>query len=159
MPPLPDDTLQPRGDSEQEQCFQLRTRATPTSSRALVHATIRLIAENIADDELLYFFQLALFEACTNVVCHAYTENEPGDLAVTLRVLPGKRLEAEIRDWGTGFDSLPLTITNPPPDAVKGRGLFIISKSVDNYDITQHADGVSVTIVKNMREDQWIPYE
>ena len=159
MPPLPDNLLQPRGDVEQEQCFFLQTTATPASSRALVRATMRLIVENITDDELLYFFQLALFEACSNVVRHAYPEAEPGDLAVILRVLPGKRLEAEIRDWGIGFAPWPLTISTPPPEAVTGRGLFIISKSVDHYDITQHADGVSVTIVKNMREDQWIPYE
>lgn len=139
--------------------FHLQTKATAPASRAVVHACIRIISENIADQELLYFFQLALFEACSNVVLHAYPPEEPGDLAVYLRVLPGELLEAVVRDWGRGFATQQVTIAVPPPEAVSGRGLYIISKSADQYDIQHKTPGVSVKIIKNMRKDQWIPYE
>lgn len=139
--------------------FQLRSEATAVSCRALVSATMRIISENIADEELLYFFQLALFEACSNAACHAYPNGNPGELDILLRVTAGESIEAQIRDWGTGFAATPDEIHLPSPDAEKGRGLFIISKSCDEFEIAREDVGTRVRILKKMRKDQWIPYE
>jgi len=156
---LPQQTPQPPECVEAPLQFHLRTEASPAACRAVVHAAMRIVSENILDESLLHLFQLAVFEACANVVCHAYPDGGPGPLEVELRVEPGVCIEAEVRDQGCGFEHLPTTISLPPPEADSGRGLYIISKAADDYEFSQDAEGVTVRIRKNMENDQWIPYE
>lgn len=139
--------------------YHLRTVATPSTCKAVVQATVRIISENVADAELLFFFRLALFEACANVVRHAYPPGEPGEVEITLRVAPGKSIQALVRDWGKGFASWPVEARLPSPTSIDGRGLYMISQAAHACDFQQEEPGASVHVIMNLRKTQWIPYE
>jgi serine/threonine-protein kinase RsbW len=76
--------------------------------------------------------RLAVTEACSNVVRHAYGEGESGPIDVTIR--PGSdRLEFVIADRGRGV--------GPSPDATgPGLGLPVIAALADSLEI-QHRHG------------------
>jgi serine/threonine-protein kinase RsbW len=54
-------------------------------------------------DEALHDLKLALTEACTNSVKHAYGENGGGSVDIVYELL-ADRLAVEVGDAGTGFD-------------------------------------------------------
>ncbi len=139
--------------------FHLHTTASSHSCRTLTRAALRIISDNIRDEELLYFFDLALFEACTNVARHAYGQNAPGELHLTLTITPGKDLQITVTDFGKGFTTWPVTISNADPQAECGRGLYMISQIADSLSITREEGATKVHFTINLRDDQWIAYE
>jgi serine/threonine-protein kinase RsbW len=68
---------------------------------------------------------LATTEACSNAVRHAASG---GSYEMRVR-LDDSLYVAEVLDQGAGFDADP--VFNPPADAVSGRGLWLISRLVD----------------------------
>jgi anti-sigma regulatory factor (Ser/Thr protein kinase) len=80
-----------------------------------------------------YQVQLAIDEACTNVINYAYTE-EGGPLTITIEV-QADELVITVSDKGQPFD--PLTV--PPPDLdsdleerkIGGLGIYFIKKLMD----------------------------
>jgi serine/threonine-protein kinase RsbW len=81
---------------------------------------LRLPASLIED------IRLAVTEACTNVVRHAYGDGEPGPIDVTIRPA-GERLDLVVTDRGRGF--------GPSPDVSgPGLGLPLIAALADSVD-------------------------
>ena len=87
------------------------------------------------DERTLYEIQLAVDEACANVVDHAYQGADPGDIEVSC-CLDDQILTVQVRDWGTGFD---LTgVADPDLDApleertLGGLGLFLVRQVMDD---------------------------
>src|SRR5438132_3879062 len=56
-------------------------------------------------DETLHDLKLALTEACTNSVRHAYDEGRVGNVEIVYRLEPD-RLVVEVGDEGAGFELL-----------------------------------------------------
>ncbi len=139
--------------------FRLSTQALPQSSRLLAKAAVGIASDAITDQELRYNLDLVVFEACANVVRHAYPEHDPGLLCIELEVATGKFIRFRVLDWGKGFPELPVKISNPPPESESGRGLFIVSQLATDLAITREDDTTVVTITLNVREDQWIQCE
>ena len=54
-------------------------------------------------DEEIYRVVIAVYEACSNVVEHAYGPEREGDLVLTLEQR-GKQMKVQVRDWGKSFD-------------------------------------------------------
>jgi serine/threonine-protein kinase RsbW len=83
--------------------------------------SLELPADLIAD------IRLAVTEACTNVVRHAYHDGEAGPIEVVIR--PGRdRLDLIVSDRGRGI--------GPSPDVVgPGLGLPLIAALSDSMDI------------------------
>ncbi len=131
--------------------FRLGTRALPLNCRLLAKAALSIVAENLSDQELLYNFDLMLFEACANVVRHAYRGRELGDVLIELHVALNKYIHVRILDWGAGFPKLPVTISNPPPEAESGRGLFIVSQLADKLEIYREAEATVIAITMKLR--------
>jgi serine/threonine-protein kinase RsbW len=95
-------------------------------------AVIRHVLGAFADslqlpDELVEDMRLAVTEACTNVVRHAYHDGEPGPIDVVIR--PSReRLELIVSDRGRGI--------GPSPDVSgPGLGLPLIAALADSVDI------------------------
>ena len=93
------------------------------------------------EDEVLGDLKLALTEACTNSVRHAYTDGE-GEVEIVYELRPG-RLAVEVRDEGPGF---------PPPDRELGEhdelsegglGIAIIRALTDEFDLVDSDRGGS----------------
>jgi len=87
------------------------------------------------DERSLYEIQLAVDEACANVVDHAYQGADPGDIEVSCR-LDDQILTVQVRDWGTGFDLT--SVADPDLDApleertLGGLGLFLVRQVMDD---------------------------
>jgi serine/threonine-protein kinase RsbW len=77
--------------------------------------------------DLVEDMRLAVTEACTNVVRHAYHDGEPGPIDVVIRPT-GNRLELIVSDRGSGI--------GPSPDlAGPGLGLPLIAALADLVEI------------------------
>jgi anti-sigma regulatory factor (Ser/Thr protein kinase) len=84
-----------------EPAFQARLPGTPQGVRALRRELTAVATGCGMDPDGVADVRLAVSEAATNVVMHAYAEAE-GELAVTATV-GGGELEIVIGDTGTGF--------------------------------------------------------
>ncbi|AGW12039.1 ATP-binding protein [Megalodesulfovibrio gigas] len=144
----PRDTLPPN-------TYLLRCLALPGLSRRLGKAAVALLAEAIADADLLYNIDLALTEACANVVRHAYPHAGPGNLEIVLTLAPDSHVEVEVADWGVGFSTWPVVVENAHPEAEGGRGLFIMSRLASHFECRKGHHRNSVFMRMQVAPEQW----
>lgn len=108
-------------------------------------------------DDIIGDIQLALTEACTNVLDHA----GPGDAyEVTVTIGP-ERCDLRIIDVGHGFDhtsiSAPAAVGNELI-AERGRGLGLMNALVDHIElVSEPEEGTLVRLVKNLAFDPKAP--
>ena len=90
-------------------------------------------------DELVADLKLALTEAASNSVRHAYGEDDVGAVEISYQLLPD-RLVIEVTDDGEGFDPVA-----PPlaPDGLSegGLGIAIIRAIADDVEIGTRPNG------------------
>lgn len=84
------------------------------------------------DPELAVVCELAVMEACANVVEHAYG-NRGGALRVVLRLGPGS-FSAAVCDEGAPFDGAALGPELPDPAAEDGRGFPLLHGCMDRLE-------------------------
>jgi len=100
-------------------------------------------------EETLGDLKLALTEACTNSVRHAYAEGE-GEVEILYELYPD-RLVVEVGDEGTGFT--PATETTAAGDDLSegGLGIAIIRALTDELDLVAGEGGVRLRFVKRLQ--------
>jgi serine/threonine-protein kinase RsbW len=93
-------------------------------------------------DEALHDLKLALTEACTNSVKHAYGEDGVGSVDIVYELL-ADRLAVEVGDAGSGFD--PNADHPGTDDALEegGLGIEIIRALTDEVEIGERQGGGS----------------
>jgi serine/threonine-protein kinase RsbW len=93
----------------------------------------------------VYDLELALSEACTNVLLHS----GPGDQYVVRLDLEDRIGVIRVIDVGHGFDSAGLQAEGSLPEAERGRGLGLMQALVDRVDFTSRSEaGTIVTLEK-----------
>ncbi|HEV3498469.1 MAG TPA: ATP-binding protein [Actinomycetes bacterium] len=98
----------------------------------------------------IYDVELALSEACTNVLLHS----GPGDQFVVRLDLDERLGVIRVIDVGHGFDSAKLQAENAAPEAERGRGLGLMQALVDRVDFTSRPEaGTIVTLEKVLTLD------
>jgi anti-sigma regulatory factor (Ser/Thr protein kinase) len=99
------------------------------------------------DEQTLADIKLAVTEACTNVVIHAYEEDEFGDLEVDASI-DDSRLTVVIRDNGRGIV--------PRPDSPGlGLGLPLIATLAESLELGKdRADHTEVRMTFRLDEDR-----
>ena len=141
------------GNGNGGQAIRLTIPAKPeyiTLGRLALTGIARLRAEQLPQ-EVLGDLKLALTEACTNSVRHAYPDGG-GTVQITYE-LHADRLVVEVADEGEGFE--------PPQDASSrldgdelsegGLGIAIIEALADEFEITERAEGgSSLRFVKHL---------
>lgn len=106
-------------------------------------------------NEILYDVQLAVDEACTNIITHGYADMDPGSIILDLEMEPHK-LTIHITDFGHSFepDNAPTPDVNAPIEEreMGGFGLFFIRQSMDQmtYQVTE--DGNTMILTKNLNQ-------
>jgi serine/threonine-protein kinase RsbW len=92
-------------------------------------------------DETLHDLKLALTEACTNSVKHAYDDTGRGSVDIVYE-LQADRLAVEVGDAGTGFDPAE---TGGDGDELEegGLGIAIIRALTDEVEIAEREGGGS----------------
>jgi serine/threonine-protein kinase RsbW len=107
------------------------------------------------DSESAYKIQLAVEEACANVIQHGASSTQPGppDVAVEM-CRNGDCCTVTLRDWGHPFDPTRLPLPDLTPSLRKrrpgGLGVFLIRRLMDEvrYDV---GDGVNtLTMIKRL---------
>ena len=102
------------------------------------------------NDEILYDVQLAVDEACTNIISHGYADLNPGSIILDLAIDPDK-LTATLTDFGHSFEPSNAQVpdVNAPMEEreLGGFGLFFIQQSVDdmNYQVTEDGNKMILT--------------
>ena len=89
------------------------------------------------DDETVNDLKLAVTEACTNSVRHAYGDN--GGTVDIVYELHDDRLVVEVSDDGAGFDPQELVQAGELTEG--GLGIAIIRALVDEFEVGGRADG------------------
>ncbi len=90
-------------------------------------------------EEVLEDLKLALTEACTNSVRHAYDEGSPGTVEIVYELHPNK-LVIEVSDEGGGFDP-DERVGGEPALNEGGLGIAIIRAIADEVEIGPQPDG------------------
>lgn len=106
-----------------------------------------LSAEAAAD------LELAVDEACSNIIEHGYRGMPPGEIVLALRSEPG-RVKVEIRDQGWGFDPDKI----PPPDihaplverTAGGLGWFLIRELMEEVEYRRTESGNTLTFFRHL---------
>ena len=91
-------------------------------------------------EEVLADLKLALTEAASNSVRHAYAEGGAGVVHVVYELHPD-RLVIEVMDEGAGFDSAPRRGDNAEPLTEGGLGIAIIRAIADDVEIGSQPNG------------------
>jgi len=113
-------------------------------ARAEYIALCRLALTGLArtralEDEVVADLKLALTEACSNSVRHAYEEGRDGVVQVFYR-LRDDRIEVEVADDGAGFDPTVLERAQQELDE-GGLGIAIIRAVTDELEIGSSHEG------------------
>jgi serine/threonine-protein kinase RsbW len=93
-------------------------------------------------DEALHDLKLALTEACTNSVRHAYSNGGAGEVEIVYELEPD-RLAVEVGDQGPGFDAATAQGEGEGELEEGGLGIAIIRAVADEVEISPRDKGGS----------------
>ena len=93
-------------------------------------------------DETLSDLKLALTEACTNSVRHAYSEGRSGTVEIVYQLAPD-RLIVEVTDDGQGFEPSVIEGGGNGDLSEGGLGIAIIRAVADEVEIDERESGGS----------------
>jgi len=106
-------------------------------------------------DEILYDIQLAVDEACTNIITHGYAGMDPGSIILDLE-LDSDKITISLTDFGHAFepDNAPIPDVDAPIEEreLGGFGLFFIQQSVDEMKYHTSEDGNTMTLIKHLAQ-------
>lgn len=118
--------------------LSLRVRAVAENVPVIRHALGAIASTRGADPKVRGAIALAVTEAATNVVLHAYPDGTPGVLEVEVEAAEERgRLAITIRDEGAG-------IVGDAPSPGLGAGLPIISAVADRVAVRSGFPGTEV---------------
>ena len=103
-------------------------------------------------DEALHDLKLALTEACTNSVKHAYAEDGVGSVDIVYELL-ADRLAVEVGDAGSGFDPNSGRANGDDELEEGGLGIAIIRALTDEVEIGEREGGGSRLRVVKLLND------
>jgi serine/threonine-protein kinase RsbW len=119
--------------------LKLRLRAVLDSVPKAIDCVTCSAQEAGMDDRSVRQIQVAVDEACANVIHHAYAGIEAGDMEITCDV-EGDSFVVRVRDWGKSFDvdSVPVPDVEAPLEErdLGGLGIFLIRQFVDTAEFS-----------------------
>jgi serine/threonine-protein kinase RsbW len=138
-----------------KQLAKLRFKAVLENVSAAIDCVTRSAREAGFDEGVQYQLQLAVDEACANVIHHGYAGMEPGDIELTCS-FDDQRLVIRVRDWGRSFvpEDVPEPDVNAPLEerSLGGLGLFLIRQCMDEVEFTFDAElGNELTMTKRLQ--------
>ena len=130
-------------------------------TRAAEYETLGILRQAIAqgcarhqiDEQTTYDLQLAMDEACTNIIEHGYRGMNPGSLMFDLDITPAQ-IVIQITDFGRPFEpyepELPSAQAVLASDKVGGFGLIFIYKIMDSVDYKTTEEGNILILTKKL---------
>lgn len=124
--------------------LEVRLPAVPETVTQLRWMARDFALEQGADEGLAGDIMLAVSEAVTNAVKHAYAAtDDEGEVELRASLEEAERLEVVVRDEGGGF--------GPGPSGGLGAGLMLIGECADTMAVDQGPGGVSVQMMFQLR--------
>ena len=120
----------------------LNTRLLPKTRQAVAG----YLEEVAMPEDTLHDVILALDEACTNVIRHAFPGTVEGGYSVTAVVENGE-VRITVEDHGVGLDPARLDEDWVAPEATSGRGLSIIQSVMSSVDVSPTDDDGGTRLV------------
>jgi serine/threonine-protein kinase RsbW len=112
--------------------------------------------DRLADaGQIVYSVQLAIQEACTNIVRHAYEADSGGRILTTIALIDDPlRITVRLVDTGQWFDmdSVPEPDLDNPQ--VHGYGLFLIHQLMDEVSYQRDGESNVWRLVKYLPEEE-----
>jgi anti-sigma regulatory factor (Ser/Thr protein kinase) len=109
------------------------------------HAAVQFARSNGVPDDRLADLRLAISEAVTNAVVHAFRTRElPGTVTLTIDITPERFAEVVVRDDGMGMSA-----RGDSPGL--GLGLSVIERIADETEHRRPADGVGFELWMRFR--------
>ncbi|NJL95573.1 MAG: GAF domain-containing protein [Anaerolineae bacterium] len=137
---------------------ELRIRALRENLRTISFFVQGLGERLNLDDTTLFEIELAVEEACTNIISHAYTEDNRGDIHLSAEVI-GNAIRIQMMDWGHPFDPAtvkPFDINAPVETRIKGgMGIHFIENLMDGVERIiprRMGDPNILTLVKTIQQ-------
>ncbi len=108
--------------------------------------------EGLAERDIVsYNIQLAVHEACTNIVEHAYAGRNDGRIKIALMLdEQPRRLVVDIHDTGGSFDITQAREPNLDDAQIHGYGLFLIRNLMDEMSYTPGPSNNRWHLVKHL---------
>lgn len=110
------------------------------------------------NDDEIYAVQLAVDEACSNIIEHGYGGEERGEIECQCTIEPD-RFIVTIQDQGARFD--PTQATEPDVHCelekrpIGGLGLYLIRRLMDDVEFETSERGNTLRLIKRRRTEQY----
>lgn len=107
------------------------------------------------DDSTSYACQLAVGEACENIICHGYQGKEGGEIEVNVHAEPGE-LTIELQDSSPPFDPTSATDADCQTgieDQIGGLGIPIMHRVMDDIEYSRQGRKNRLTLRKRCTSD------
>jgi serine/threonine-protein kinase RsbW len=140
----PDDTAEPLVGEGGSEDLGISLPAVAGSVTALRWMARDFACDRGADEGLAGDVMLAVSEAVTNAVKHAYPARGGGEVELLATVAGGKQLEVIVRDEGAGFR----------PGASQeglGAGLMLMRECAEAVEVDEGPEGVTVRMTFQLR--------
>ena len=130
-------------------------KATPESTRKLAKSVSQFLSQQSLNPEIIHDIELAVTEACSNVVLHAYADyKSPGEIEIYMYV-DWQKIVIIISDWGKPFPGPTHEVLKFQPEDESGRGVYIISQLMDKYYFECTENKNKLILEKNLEEQVW----
>jgi serine/threonine-protein kinase RsbW len=131
------------------------TRAAELESLPIFRDFIKSACKENAeiDEQTCYDLQLAVDEACTNVITHGYAGMNPGSIILALEI-GRNQVVVNLTDFGHPFE--PSEVPVPDVEAgledrpMGGFGLFFIYQTMDEVQYRTTEDGNCLIFIKRL---------
>ena len=130
---------------------ELRIEAALANLAAVARFITTCCEQGRVDDEDAYKIQLAVDEAVTNIIEHAY-EGKGGEIVLRCW-FEGQHFHVQLTDWGKGFsmEDVPAPILSGPLSERKtgGLGLYFMQQMMDEIHFESDRSGNVLHMVKH----------
>jgi serine/threonine-protein kinase RsbW len=138
--------------------YELTVAADAANLAIIADFVVETAAAAGFDEKASYAVQMAVDEACANIIEHAYRESDGGSIRLVCDI-GADGLTIFIFDWGTPFepDAIPRFDPTLPLEKRGGRGMgmFFMEHLMDTVDYRFNTpDGNRLTLFKRKQRDE-----
>jgi serine/threonine-protein kinase RsbW len=133
--------------------IELRMDARPENLALARLALGGVAARTALTPDVVADLKLAVTEACTNAIEHAYS-GDPGANEIVVRfAVDHEALSVEVQDWGIGFDADVEPVRDEELRDHAGVGLMLIRSLTDELTIDSGGAGSTVSFAKRLSRE------
>jgi serine/threonine-protein kinase RsbW len=137
-----------RTSERPERVTQIAMRSERRAIPAAVDTILAAVRPVGLPSDRIHDLAVALSEALSNAAIHGNGLDPNREVQITVKVVPRRRAQIEVKDDGYGFDHGRLSDPTHPEQllAPSGRGVFLMRRLVDQVDYEDGGSLVRLTV-------------